>query len=182
VNKAVFLDRDGTINVDKGYLHKISDFEFMPGAKKGLLKLQEAGYHLVIITNQSGVARGYYDEEDVRALHDWLSLTLAEDGILISGIYYCPHHPEGILDAYRMECGCRKPGLDLFCRAIRELDIDLSLSTAIGDHPRDLQICRAGGCRGYLLGDARETPDLPFNVKIARDLLSAAEDIAAYGL
>jgi D-glycero-D-manno-heptose 1,7-bisphosphate phosphatase len=181
VNKTVFLDRDGTINVDKEYLYKISDFEFLPGTREALYKLQEAGYRLVIITNQSGVARGYYKEEDVCALHDWLSQTLAREGILLSGIYYCPHHPDGSAEAYRMKCNCRKPALGLFYRAASELDIDLNSSIAIGDRMRDLQICRVSGCKGYLLRDSHGMPILPFNVKCAPNLLSAAEDIVAYG-
>jgi len=113
-SKAVFLDRDGTINVDKAYVYKIADFEFLPGAKEALSLLADAGYRLVIITNQSGVARGYYTEDDVRVLHDWLLETLAREGIGIAGIYCCPHHPEAQIEAFRMDCGCRKPGLGLF--------------------------------------------------------------------
>ena len=102
MNKAVFLDRDGTINVDKKYLYRISDFDFIPGAKEALFSLQKAGYLLVIITNQSGVARGYYSETDVQRLNDWLRQTLALENILISGIYYCPHHPEGSVAGYKI--------------------------------------------------------------------------------
>jgi D-glycero-D-manno-heptose 1,7-bisphosphate phosphatase len=179
MNKAVFLDRDGTINVDKEYLYKISDFEFMPGAREALYKLQRAGYRLVIITNQSGVARGYYSEEDIRSLHDWLVKTLAKDGILISKIYYCPHHPDACAEAYRLKCDCRKPGLSLFYRAVSELDIDLDASFAVGDRMRDLQICNVSKCKGYLLGAGDKNTPLPCNIRYAPDLLSAAEDIAA---
>jgi D-glycero-D-manno-heptose 1,7-bisphosphate phosphatase len=177
MDKAIFLDRDGTINVDKAYLYKISDFEFMPGAREALLLLQEAGYRLVVITNQSGIARGYYREEDLSVLHNWLLRTLDREGIHISGIYYCPHHPQGKIDRYRMECDCRKPRLGLFFRASLELNIDLSLSVAIGDRMRDLQICKTHGCRGYLLGGEDREASLPVNIKRAVDLLAAAGDI-----
>ncbi|MDR1916174.1 MAG: D-glycero-beta-D-manno-heptose 1,7-bisphosphate 7-phosphatase [Synergistaceae bacterium] len=179
MNRAIFLDRDGTINIDKGYLYKISDFEFIPGTKEALARLQEAGYLLIIITNQSGVARGLYGEDDVRALHDWLLRTLAEDGIHISKVYYCPHHPDGSVEPYRLECECRKPALGLFYRAVSELDIDLCKSYAVGDKMRDLQICASGGCEGYLLGEGHAIADLPANIKYAHDLLAAAEDIMA---
>jgi D-glycero-D-manno-heptose 1,7-bisphosphate phosphatase len=178
VSKAVFLDRDGTINIDKAYLHKIADFEFIPGTKEALARLRDAGYLLVIITNQSGVARGYYTEGDVRALHDWLVQALAKDGIHIAGVYYCPHHPDGSVEAYRLECNCRKPALGLFYRAASELDIDLGSSIAIGDRMRDLQICASSGCRGYLLG-GRDSAALPANIKCAQNLFAAAEDIVA---
>ena len=177
MHKAVFLDRDGTVNVDKGYLYKIADFEFMPGAKEALAVLAGAGYRLVIITNQSGVARGYYSESDVNALHGWLCDTLAGDGIRISGIYYCPHHPDGNAEPYRRQCGCRKPGLELFYKAASDWELDLNLSIAIGDRMRDLQICNASKCGGYLLGDADAPVPLPANIKRAADLLAAANDI-----
>ena len=177
MHKAVFLDRDGTINVDKGYVHKITDFEFLPGTMEALSLLRKAGYRLVIITNQSGVARGYYGERDVRTLHDWLRETLALEGIDIAGIYYCPHHPEAQVEAYRQKCGCRKPGLDLFYRATSELDIDLGCSFSVGDQERDLQICRHSGCRGYLLGDGETDAPLPASVRRAANLLAAAKDI-----
>ena len=175
---AIFLDRDGTINVDKGYVHKIADFEFLPGAKEALSLLSRAGYRLVIVTNQSGVARGYYCEDDVRALHDWLRETLAREGIDVDGIYYCPHHPEARVKAYRMKCGCRKPGLDLFYRAASELELDLNRSIAIGDKTRDLQICLHSSCAGYLLGDSEaDFSTLPASVRRAVNLLAAAKDI-----
>ena len=171
------MDRDGTINVDKAYVYKIADFEFLPGTKEALSLLVDAGYRLVIITNQSGVARGYYTENDVRMLHGWLLETLAREGIDIAGIYYCPHHPEAQIEAFRMDCGCRKPGLDLFYRAALELDIDLSISFAVGDRMRDLQICLEGGCRGYLVGNNDAGASLPFSIERVSNLLTAAKKI-----
>ena len=177
MNRAVFLDRDGVINVDKGYLYRIADFEFIPGAREALALLYRAGWRLVIITNQSGVARGYYTEDDVLTLHEWLRETLARDGVQISGIYHCPHHPLGTEARYSRECDCRKPGLGLFCKAASELGLDIDASVAIGDRARDLQICGVSKCAGYLLGSSDAESDLPPGIKRARDLISAARDI-----
>jgi len=177
VDKAIFLDRDGTINVDKAYVYKISDFEFLPGAREALSLLGNAGYRLVIVTNQSGVAHGYYTEDDVRTLHGWLTETLAREGADIAGIYYCPHHPEARVEIYRVECDCRKPGLALFYKATAELGLDLDSSIAVGDRARDLQICRHSGCRGYLVGGGGAGESLPVSVRRAADLLAAAYDI-----
>ena len=110
-NKAVFLDRDGTINIDKGYLYRISDFEFLPGAVEALRNLQEAGYLLIIITNQSGIGRGYYTEEDFAVLTDYMKGELSKSGVNISGVYYCPHLPDAEVERYRKICTCRKPGI-----------------------------------------------------------------------
>ena len=177
MDKAIFLDRDGTINADKAYVYKIADFEFLPGAREALLLLRRAGYRLVIVTNQSGVARGYYTEDDVRALHNWLLETLAREGVDIDGVYYCPHHPEARVEAYRTECGCRKPGLELFYKAASELGLDVNRSIAVGDRAWDLEICRRSGCRGYLVGDGADGEPLPVSVRRAADLLAAAHDI-----
>lgn len=151
VNKAIFLDRDGTINVEKHYLHKIEDFEFLPGVIEGLKLLQEAGYLLIVITNQSGIARGYYNEEDFQKLNEWMIEKLKENGVNISKVYYCPHLPDANIEKYRIECECRKPKLGMYKTAIKEFDIDLDESWAIGDKIRDLAICEKTGCRGMLV-------------------------------
>lgn len=148
---AVFLDRDGTINIEKGYVHRVEEFEYMNGAVEGLRWLQSWGYLLVIITNQSGIARGYFCEEDFQRLTDWMLSNLETKGIHIDGVYYCPHHPEGRVEKYRKKCHCRKPGTGLFYRAAGELDIDLDSSFAIGDKLRDLAICQETGTKGILI-------------------------------
>ena len=152
MNKAVFLDRDGTINIDKGYLYRISDFEFLPGAADALRMLQEAGYLLIIITNQSGIARGYYTEEDFMILNDWMKNELSKNGVNITAVYYCPHLPDAEVERYRKVCTCRKPETGLFERAVHDFDIDLSLSYAVGDKERDCSICLKSECRGFLIG------------------------------
>ncbi len=152
MNKAVFLDRDGTINRDKGYLWRIEDFEFLPGAIEGLKLLQKMGFLLIIISNQSGIARGYYTEENVQKLHEWMQRTLVNYGVFLDGIYYCPHHPSASVEKYRQDCNCRKPKPGLFLRAAKDFDIDFSKSYAVGDKLRDCSICEMEPCRGFLIG------------------------------
>ena len=153
---AAFLDRDGTINVDKHYLYKIENFEFIPGAVEGLRILQDMGYSLFIITNQSGIAKGYYTEEELALLNNWLIEYLSREGVRIEKIYYCPHHPQAIVPKYRLECNCRKPRLELYYRAAREYNINIDNSIAIGDKMRDLCICMESGCKGFLVGTNEE--------------------------
>lgn len=153
MNKAIFLDRDGTINVEKNYLYKIEDFEFLPGVLEGLKLLQDAGYLLIVITNQSGIGRGYYSEKDFLALNDWMLNTLKEMDIHINEVYYCPHIPEAKIAKYRMICTCRKPALGMYEQAIRDFDICMAESWSIGDKIRDCAICRSTECKGYLIGN-----------------------------
>lgn len=142
MNKAIFLDRDGTINVDKGYVYKYEDFEYTEGAVEALKLFKENGYLLIIVTNQSGIARGYYSEEQFLTLHDKINDNLKEQGIVIDDVYYCPHL-EG--------CKCRKPQTYLFRKAAIDYDIDWEQSYAIGDRMRDLQICQEENVKGFLL-------------------------------
>lgn len=151
--KAVFLDRDGTINIEKDYLYRITDFEFLPGVIDALKLLQSAGYLLIIITNQSGIARGYYKEEDYEKLNEWMLGELKSKGVTIDAVYYCPHHPEAKIEKYRTNCNCRKPGLGLFEQAIKDFNIDLSKSYAIGDKIRDCAICNSTECKGILIAN-----------------------------
>lgn len=159
MRKAIFLDRDGTINVEKHYLYKIEDFEFIPGALEGLEMLQDAGYLLIVITNQSGIGRGFYTEKDLKLLNDWMICTLKGKGINLTAVYYCPHLPDAPLAKYRKECDCRKPKLGLFEQAISDYGIDLNESYAIGDKIRDLGICAQTSCRGFLVG-RNEKPEI----------------------
>lgn len=152
MNKAIFLDRDGTINVEKLYLYKIEDFEFLPGAIDALKKLQEAGFMLIILTNQSGIARGYYSKEDFIKLNSWMLEELKRYEVIISDVYYCPHLPDASIEKYRKTCECRKPKLGMFEQAIIEHNIDLGHSFAIGDKLRDCAICETTKCRGFLIG------------------------------
>ncbi len=175
MNKAVFLDRDGTINIDKDYLYKVDDFEYLPGVIEGLKCLQQLGYILIVVTNQSGIARGYYKEEDYFAIDKWMKADLLEKGVKITASYFCPHLPNGIIPKYSVECECRKPKLYLYEKATREYDIDLTKTLAIGDKPRDLAICNAYGCKGYLLGD--NIIEVPENTECFPDWFKLTESL-----
>lgn len=184
MNKAIFLDRDGTINFEKNYLYKINDFEFLPRTIDALKMLQDAGYMLIVVTNQSGIARGLYTERDFQLLTEWMKEQLALKGIYIEKTYFCPHHPKSMLPKYKKECACRKPAIGMYSMAIKELDIDMSLSYAIGDRLRDCAICEVTECRGFLVGATEDETvrNLVVNqniqrVKYAADLYEAACEI-----
>ena len=142
--RAVFLDRDGTINKDTGYLCSIQEFSYLPGAKEALRRLQTAGYILVVITNQSGIGRGYYTEEDYKTLTAWMLSDLEASGIQIAAIYHCPHAPDEA-------CSCRKPATGLFQQAVQTFGIQLENSFAVGDGIRDVCICHTSPCRGIVI-------------------------------
>ena len=133
-----FLDRDGTINMDAGYVAKPEDLEFTPGAVEAILTLNSHGYKVAVVTNQSGIARGFHTEADVHAFHTEMSRQLADSGAHIDRYYHCPHHTEGTVPPYNIECDCRKPGDAMYRRAIADLAIDPLKSIAIGDKVTDL--------------------------------------------
>ena len=180
--KAIFLDRDGTINVDRRYVHRIEDFDFLPGAVEGLRILQDAGYALIVITNQSGIARGYYTEEDFLRLNAYMAETLAKRGVVIADTLYCPHLPDAKIIRYRKDCGCRKPKPGLYYEAAKKWDIDFSQSWAVGDRARDCAICAETDCKGILIRPriSTEPPDSmppPPGTRYAESLLEAALEI-----
>lgn len=150
MNRAVFLDRDGTINVEKDYLYRVEDFEFIPGVPQAVRMLNEAGFLVVVVTNQSGVARGYYTEEDVDILHRHISAELAKTGSRVDAWYYCPHHPSG-RGSYSLPCHCRKPLPGMLREAARRHGIDLAASVMIGDKLADVEAGIAAGCRTILV-------------------------------
>jgi rfaE bifunctional protein nucleotidyltransferase chain/domain len=145
LRKAAFLDRDGVINKDKAYVHLWENFEILPGAIEGMLILQNAGYVLVIITNQSGLARGYYTENEYQSLTNTLRLHLSEQGVKVAGIFHCPHHPDGRVHSLALVCNCRKPKPGLLIKAANELGIDMPSSILIGDKQTDIDAARAAG-------------------------------------
>lgn len=142
--KAVFLDRDGTLNEEIGYLHRAEDWRWLPGAKEAIGRLKNAGWLVVIVTNQAGIGRGYYTGQELQALHDFVQQDLAAAGAGVDAIYHCPHHPDA-------GCACRKPGAGLFEQAARELDIDLAASVVVGDKYSDVLPGRRLGCRAILV-------------------------------
>lgn len=147
LRKAAFLDRDGVINKDKAYVHRWEDFEFVPGAIEGMQMLQDAGYSLVIVTNQSGLARGYYTEAEYLALTEALHQHLEVHGVKLDGVYHCPHHPKGTVHALAVDCDCRKPAPGMLVQAARELGLSLPDSLLIGDKPSDIEAARSAGLR-----------------------------------
>jgi D-glycero-D-manno-heptose 1,7-bisphosphate phosphatase len=185
LKRAVFLDRDGTINVEKDYLHRIADFTFISGAPEAIRCLQEAGFLVIVVTNQSGVARDYFDEAAVHALHEHIQQLLVNFGAAIDAFYHCPHHPtEGVGD-YRVDCDCRKGSPGMLLQAAREHDIDLGRSFMIGDKLADIEAGYAAGCRsipvrtGY--GNTEEpkvTKQFP-DTTVFNDLATAVEYIIA---
>ena len=179
---AVFLDRDGTVNIEKHYLHKIEDFEFVPGAEGAILRLNQAGYKVVIVTNQSGVARGYYNLAAVDALHDHLQACLRRTGAVVDAFYVCPHHPTVDDSEFGVVCDCRKGKPGMLLSAAREMDLDLSASIVIGDKLSDMEAAFAAGCTPYLVltGFGEEAvPLIPETVKRFVDLPAAVDYIVA---
>ncbi|MUJ20922.1 D-glycero-beta-D-manno-heptose 1,7-bisphosphate 7-phosphatase [Aliivibrio fischeri] len=142
---AVFIDRDGVINVDRGYVHKRDDFEYIDGVFEATKKLKEMGYLLVLVTNQSGIARGMFTEDQFEILTEWMDWNFADNGVDFDGIYYCPHHPEATVEKYKEACDCRKPNPGMLVSAQRFLDIDMENSIMIGDKKEDMMAAQAAG-------------------------------------
>jgi D,D-heptose 1,7-bisphosphate phosphatase len=157
ISRAVFLDKDGTLIENVPYNVNPAKIRFYPGVISGLQRLHRANYALFIITNQSGVARGYFPEAALDAVEQHLQMRLAEAGIPLSGFYYCPHHPDGTVAPYAVACNCRKPQPGLLHQAAAEWQIDLSQSWLIGDILHDIEAGRAAGCRTILVNNGNET-------------------------
>lgn len=147
----MFLDRDGTINVEKEYLYKVKDFEFIPGAPEAIRKLKAAGFLVIVVTNQSGVARGYYGLDDVARLHEHMSAELAKHGASVDAFYVCPHHPDARVAELRIECDCRKGAPGMLLRAAAEHGIDLGRSYMVGDKLADIEAGEGAGCSTILV-------------------------------
>lgn len=152
MERVIFLDRDGTLNEEVHYLHKKEDLKILKGVPEALRKLRESGYRLVVVTNQAGVARGYYQEEDVKALHRYMNELLTPAGAGIDGFFYCPHHPEHGIGQYKRVCHCRKPDIGMFEQAERYFGVDKAHSWMIGDKLIDMEAGRNYGVRTVLVG------------------------------
>ena len=150
MNKAVFFDRDGTLNVEVGYLYEFEKFKWIDGAIDAVKYCNDNDYLAIVVTNQSGIARGYYTENDVIELHQKINEELNKAGAHIDDFFYCPHHPEGIVDNYSVDCECRKPKPGLIEEACRKYDIDKSKSLMIGDMPRDVECGENAGVSSFL--------------------------------
>jgi D-glycero-D-manno-heptose 1,7-bisphosphate phosphatase len=148
---AVFLDRDGTINEQMGYINHLERFVLLPGSARAIARLNQAGFVVVVITNQSGVARGYFPEELVHEVNRKMIRSLAREGARLDGIYYCPHHPQGETSLYRLDCTCRKPRPGLLHRAAAEHSLDFKQSFVVGDSVSDLKAARQVGAKAVLV-------------------------------
>lgn len=162
MNKAVFLDRDGTVNEEAGYLTELSKLRLVPGSGLAIRRLNEAGFKVVLVTNQSGVARGYFPESLVHEAHVRLEEMLRADEARIDAIYYCPHHPTAGNSHYTLDCDCRKPRTGLVERAVKELAIDINRSYMVGDKWSDIEFGQRAGVHAVLVMSGF-APDDPGN-------------------
>jgi D-glycero-D-manno-heptose 1,7-bisphosphate phosphatase len=147
---ALFLDRDGVINVDHGYVCKPEYFEFIDGIFELVSAANAAGYLVIVITNQAGIGRGHYSEQEFHRLTDWMKAQFALRGARIDAVYFCPFHPEHGVGEYRRESDCRKPGPGMVLQAQKEHDVDLGRSILVGDKPSDMQAGRTAGVGSLL--------------------------------
>lgn len=186
MDKAVFLDRDGTINKEVTYLYRPEDLVILPGVPEAVKILRDNGFCILVVTNQAGIARGYYTVEHMHRLHRYLNEQLKRDGAWIDAFYYCPHHPEHGIGEYRKVCHCRKPDTGMFEMAEREYEIDKNHSYMIGDKRIDVQAGHNYGIRSILVGTGygreerekgRRQGEEPFYDFYSETLMGAAEFI-----
>ncbi len=179
--RAVFLDRDGTINIEKDYLYRIEDFEFIVGVPQAIKRLNEAGFLVVVVTNQSGVARGLFNQDQVEKLHRHIQQELDRVGARIDGFYLCPHHPTEGIGEFRLDCPCRKGKPGMLLQAAVEHDIDLSRSFMIGDKMADVEAGEAAGCSSLLVltgyGKAESEKLEKDRVGVFADLAQAVDSV-----
>ena len=182
---AVFLDRDGTINVEKDYLHKVEDFEFIDGVPEAIRALKRAGYLIIVVTNQSGVARGYYSLDDVAQLHEHVQRELAKHNTAIDAFYVCPHHPKKGIGEFLQKCDCRKGAPGMLLKAADDHGIDLSRSYMVGDKIADIEAGNNAGCLPILVltgyGQREKQKIIKGKVKVCPDLAEAAKAILSAG-
>jgi len=171
---AVFLDRDGTINVEKQYLYRYEDWEWTPGAIDAIKMLNANGFLVIVVSNQAGIARGLYSELDVRLLHEKVDWELCSQGAKINAYYYCPHHPDF---GNKIVCGCRKPAPELLFRAQKDWGIELSRSFMIGDKADDVKAGQAAGVKSILVSTGYGTTErhlIDAEMPFVRDLMMAS--------
>ncbi|TKB53366.1 D-glycero-beta-D-manno-heptose 1,7-bisphosphate 7-phosphatase [Ferrimonas aestuarii] len=180
MHKAVFLDRDGVINVDHGYVHRIEDFEFVPGALEACASLSAAGYKLIVVTNQSGIARGYYDEAQFETLSQWMCAQFEQAGASIEAVYFCPHHPSKGNAPYVGDCDCRKPKPGMLLKGAREHNVDLTLSIMVGDKAGDMEAGKSAGvAHTIMVRSGKKLDDTSGATVVVDDLAKAAEWVLA---
>ena len=159
MKRALFLDRDGVVNVEIGYLHRIEDVKFMPGIFSLCRTAMRLGYRLVVVTNQAGIARGFYSESDFETLMEWMRGELRAKGVELDAVYYCPFHPEHGVGKYKQEHEDRKPGTGMLRRGVREFGVDLGESVMVGDRCSDVGAANAAGLRQMFLIRGTETTE-----------------------
>ena len=180
--KGAFIDRDGVIIEERGYVYRIEDFAPLPGAIAALRDLQAAGYKLVVITNQSGIARGLYSEADYLSFSAHMEARLRADGVRLDAVEYCPHLPDAVVARYRLDCDCRKPRPAMLQRAASRLDIDLASSLLVGDRRTDIEAGRAAGVgRCYLVrsGQSLAQQDESLADGVYEDLATCVRELLA---
>lgn len=155
---AAFIDRDGVINEELDYVHRIDDFHILPGVVDGLKLLRQHGFELVVVTNQAGIGRGLYTEAEYQQLNVHMQAQLAGAGAPLAAVYHCPHHPTAGTGRYRIDCNCRKPQPGMLLRAAQELNLDLSRSVIVGDKQSDLEAGRAAGVQACVLVESGHAP------------------------
>jgi len=178
---AVFIDRDGTINEQRGYINHISRFILLPGVGQAIYLLNKNDYHVVVTSNQSGVAQGYFPVELVHETHELMKRELIKDNAYLDGVYFCPHHPNGIVSGYNKQCTCRKPGTGLIEKVKSDLEIDMDRSYVIGDRWLDIEFAYKAGLPGILVLTGYGRGDLEYVIPrkktkpvfVAEDLLRA---------
>ena len=148
---AVFIDRDGTISEEVGYLSELDQLRLISKSAEAIKLINESGLMAIVITNQSGVARGYFTEEMVNRVHEKMKKLLEKRDVHLDGIYYCPHHPEGVIEAYRKTCNCRKPAAGLLEKASKDHGINLAASYIVGDKLIDIELASKVGAKGILV-------------------------------
>lgn len=174
---AVFLDRDGTINIEKNYLHSVQDWEWVPGAQAAIKLLRDSGYLIVVVSNQAGIARGYYTSADVITLHLHVREELLEAGAGVDAYYWCPHHPD-----FGSGCNCRKPAPGMLLQAVKDLNIDLAASWMVGDKAIDVQAGLAAGVNSLLVQTGygeKDMQEVAANIPVFASLFQAALHIKA---
>jgi D-glycero-D-manno-heptose 1,7-bisphosphate phosphatase len=180
-NWAVFFDRDGTINEEVNYLSHPSQLNLIPGASEAIQILNEKNIPVIIVTNQSGIARGYFDEEQLNTINDYLRQILLAAGAVIDDIYYCPHHPEAEIATYKMNCDCRKPNPGMLTKAAKKWQLDISHSFLIGDKASDIVAGQRAGCKTILVKSGHGSNelsgwgDIPYPDCVVDNILDAVQ-------
>lgn len=183
-DRAVFLDRDGTMINETGYLSRLENVRWYPGTRDAIRLLKRAGYLVFVVTNQGGIGLGLFDEAFVHAVHAAMEAEIVESGGAIDGWFFCPHHPNAVVPGLRTPCACRKPGRAMIDAACRGRNIDLAQSWVIGDRDVDVRMAQAVGARGILVTTGHGARDyeklgraLPEGTLVARDLSEAVAEV-----